>query len=655
MGGSRRGFLKLVGSTTVLAAGCAPDGLGRESANSTEHGADGTDYEFIVVGSGAGGGPLAANLARQGHRVLLLEAGRDRGDSLNYQVPAYHPKSTEDPTMRWDFFVKHYAEEARQAEDGKNTPKGVLYPRAGTLGGCTAHNAMITVLPHASDWDYVADLTGDDSWRPDEMRRYFEILERCEYLGKFDDPTGHGKNGWLATNRADPSIALGDVQLLTIVKAAAQTFAESQGNWLLGSLKELTSLMRRDLNSAAPDRDQREGLYTIPMATHGGRRIGPREYILKTVEEGYPLDVRTGALASRLLFDETPDDSGRLRAVAVEYLDGDHLYAADPQADASHGAPTVVVKATREIIVSAGAFNTPQLLKLSGIGPREELEALGIPVLVERPGVGTNLQDRYEVGIISELSKDFAALKGCTFGTDPATDPCLAKWQKGQGPYAANGTTVAIVVKSSPELPDPDLFVFGLPGYFKGYEPGYSEVVAADKHHFTWAVLKAHTKNTAGTVTLRSANPRDVPEIVFRYFDEGTTANGEDSADLEAVARGVELARAIGSRTDDLMWFGAFDEVFPGPQAKGPEQTRSFIKKEAWGHHASCTCPIGADDDPMAVLDSKLKVRGTTNLRVVDASVFPRIPGFFIVSSIYMVSEKATDEILAELGETRMF
>ena len=137
-----------------------------------------------MVGSGAGGGPVAAALARAGFEVLLLEAGSDRGAQLLYQVPVFHGLSTEDEAMRWDYFVQHYEDPARQRADSKYSTAhgGVLYPRAGTLGGCTAHNAMITVYPHNSDWDGIAEATGDKSWRAREMRRYFERLERCDYL-----------------------------------------------------------------------------------------------------------------------------------------------------------------------------------------------------------------------------------------------------------------------------------------------------------------------------------------------------------------------------------------------------------------------------------------------------------------------------------------
>lgn len=152
-------------------------------------------------------------------------------------------------------------------------------------------------------------------------------------------------------------------------------------------------------------------------------------------------------------------------------------------------------------------------------------------------------------------------------------------------------------------------------------------------------------------MTLESKDPRDVPNISFKYFDEGTKSAA--AADLDAVAAGVEFARAIGRKTNELLVSSELTEIVPGPEVASREAVKEFVKNEAWGHHASCTCKIGADDDETAVLDCKLLVRGTANLRVVDASVFPKIPGFFIVVPIYMVSEKATDVILEARGETR--
>ncbi|KAK9384580.1 GMC oxidoreductase-domain-containing protein [Lipomyces mesembrius] len=254
---------------------------------------------------------------------------------------------------------------------------------------------------------------------------------------------------------------------------------------------------------------------------------------------------------------------------------------------------------------------------------------------------------RYEIPVVYKTQDDFSMTAKCTFGKPG--DPGLEDWNHQRGPYLSNGLIFGIVKKSSQADFDPDLFIFGGPTFFRGYYPGYSELTTSDKRHFTWAVLKAHTHNQDGTVMLTSADPRDVPDIDFNNF---STTSGETQTaeqDLGAIAEGLVFAHRI---MDDVIPVatGPLEEVSPGRHLASTEQVKEFIKNEAWGHHASCSCPIGADGDPKAVLDSRFRVRGVSNLRVVDASVFPRIPGFFIVIPIYMVSEKATDVILEDIG-----
>ncbi|HEU5058496.1 MAG TPA: GMC family oxidoreductase [Kofleriaceae bacterium] len=624
--------------TSCSSDGSQPGGSSCVGAKCDDLGGTGGDFDYIIVGSGAGGGPLASRLARAGAKVLLLEAGADAGDKHNYQIQLRHPQATEDEDLAWWYFVDHYTDDQRAARDSKITPEGILYPRGGTLGGSTAVNAMITVLPKRSDWDRIAEITGDPAWSADSMTPYYDrVLE------------------WLDVQQPDAALARRDFRLLGILIAGVKEFVDTReggGDFnpldLFRDTKQLFNLLNRNINDGLRVGDT-EGVYTFPLATSGRRRNGTRERILSTAAEGFPLTVKTQALVTRVLFAEESDQDGKPRAIGVEFLDGARLYRADMVGtDDDPPSPTQVF-ARREVILSAGAFNSPQLLKLSGIGPREELDQHGIPVRVDLPGVGTNLQDRYEVGVVFDVERDFDLVDNCTF-LETDDDPCLVEWIRGGGPYGSNGSVASILMRSSPDRPEADLHIFGIPGTFKGYKPGYAEEGLADRHHFTWVILKGHTDNRGGTVKLRSADPRDRPDINFHYFDDGDVDQGQDVNDLTAMVDAIEFVRRVGQNTDDLPLFGAFREVWPGPGAASREQLGQWVKDEAWGHHASCSNPIGGDGDPMAVLDSRFRVRGVSGLRVVDASVFPRIPGTFIVLPIYMVSERAADVLLEDAG-----
>jgi choline dehydrogenase len=190
----------------------------------------------------------------------------------------------------------------------------------------------------------------------------------------------------------------------TLPAAAVEFVDDADDGWcdIIDDTKEILGVLTRDLKPAAAERDHAEGLYGIPLAMPDGARNGTREYILETVAAGVPLTVKTQAFVTRVLWDESKTEDGKLRAVGVELVEGRHLYGADPGAGDEQPSPQMQALAQREVILSAGAFNTPQLLLLSGVGPKEELERHGLPVNLESPGVGANLQDRYEVGMVSD-------------------------------------------------------------------------------------------------------------------------------------------------------------------------------------------------------------------------------------------------------------
>ncbi len=600
------------------------------------------EFEYIVIGTGAGGGPVAANLAKAGRRVLVLEAGGDGNNPrslFKYEVPGSDPRT--DPELGWAYWVNSRAKQADRERQHFYVPgKGLYYPRGTSIGGSTTVNAMIALYPDNGDWDAIAELTGDKSWNSSSMRDYFERLERVRYAEpQPGNPERHGYKGWLPLEMVGTKNNLFKDKWLT--NYVVTRIRHEQNGGLFEEAARTDQDFRVDPNDWSFVSSRSTGLADPPRSAEDGARRGTRELLLRTAAR-FPqnLKIRTDCLVTRLLF----HDVHRTRVVGVEYLEGPHLYGASFLAEEFSSRPGVPREAfvTREVILSAGAFNSPQVLMLSGIGPEEELKKHNIPVRVKLPGVGKNLQDRLETGVVCKIPFLPSLYKGCTWGAEG--DPCFLEFEK-KVPDSAYRSHLSrqmyMIKRSSSDREVPNLVIFGFTGTFRGY---YYPTMAppSDPESFTWFTLSGHTQNTGGTVTLKSSSPRDTPEINFNNFEDGNDSKGQD---IEALLRGVKMARKMAALGADG---SAEGEMSPGPDCKTDDDLRQFIKNEAWGHHASCTNKMGQASDPMAVVDSNFKVHGTQGLRIVDASVFHKIPGLFIVIPIYMIAEKASDVILKD-------
>ncbi|KAF6814068.1 choline dehydrogenase [Colletotrichum sojae] len=580
-------------------------------------------YEYIVVGSGPGGGPLAANLARAGHSVLLVEAGDDQADNPNSYMVYNNTPAINDPLTRWDYFVSRDTPEiddlyefttwrttAGELYVGLDPPAGserlgVYYPRAGTLGGCAMHNAASISLPADVDWQDIADLTGDDSWSPANMRQYLVRLERCNYLANGSTPS-HGFTGYIDTSQADYSWALNDSDYLsTLARYSSQALGSSSNL----TTTEVAQLLGRDINEDTSERDNTLGVFTPHTHSRNGVRSSPSNYIRATVadERNFPLTLQLNTLATKVIFDKsTIGNNKRPRAIGVEYLEGQSLFSADPRYNSSASGTPGRAFASKEVIIAGGVFNSPHLLKLSGIGPAAELSELGIPVVRDLPGVGTNMHDNYEAVIYGTFEKPVVGFYDMFMRTS------VAERTRDLHFYCGS---------------------FNFIGFFPGM-PGFNE------NEFECGFMQLHPRNINGSVTLRSTDPRDAPRVHLGFF------GGGDDADLDSMVEGINLARSVLTNLTG----NAFTEHRPCRQGAScsDEAQKAFLRAQTYSHHVSGSCAIGAAEDPMAVLDSKFRVRGVEGLRVVDGSVFPVQPGELPSVPTFMLSEKALDDILRD-------
>lgn len=350
------------------------------------------------------------------------------------------------------------------------------------------------------------------------------------------------------------------------------------------------------------------GFFQVTQSPLGGRRGSAGTDFLDEALARPNLTVKTGALASRVLF------SGKT-ATGVEYT------------RASRGGERHTLHASREVILSAGTINSPQLLQLSGVGPRGELEAQGISVVHELPGVGENLQDHPDILIRSR------SLQRASFSLQPGpyTASFVRRFLSRSEPFIYTLTDCGAFVRSDPSEPRPDL---QLQFAAVRMEPHGRGLFTPARFGFVLHVCHMRPKSR-GRVRLRSADPFDAPIIEARYFEE--------ESDLEGLVKGLKIGRRVLSQPA-MAPFVAEEEI-PGPDVRTDDELRAFLRRRVETvYHTASGCKMGEDE--LAVVDPELRVHGLERLRVIDASIMPVIPSSNIHAPTVMVAERGAQMIL---------
>jgi choline dehydrogenase len=524
-------------------------------------------FDYVIVGAGSAGCVLADRLTEDGKSsVLLLEyGGSDRSLWIQMPTALSIPMNME----RYDW--RYYTEPEPHLNNRRlHTPRGKV------LGGSSSINGLVYVRGNALDYEGW-EARGAEGWGYRDVLPYFKRAEG-RAAGGDDYRGGQGK---LATQRG----------LLTNPLHAA---------WLAAG-REAGYPATEDMNGF-----QQEGFGYMDMTVGDGRRCSAANAYLRPAMRRSNLEVRTRALATRLLFE------GR-RAVGLRYRRGDMRHQ---------------VVARREVIVCAGPINSPQLLKLSGVGPAEELAELGINVVKDAPGVGENLQDHLEfyfqvasrepVTLYSQMSLWRRALIG-------------ARWLLTHGGIgSSNHFETGGFIRSRAGVPYPDIQFHFLP-----LAVSYDGSSLAREHGFQAHVGPMRSRSH-GHVRLRTAEPMDKPKISFNYM-----SREEDWVEMRACVR---LTREIFAQPAFDRYRGR--EIQPGAQVTSDAQIDEFIRARVESaYHPSCTCRMGAPSDPMAVVDPQARVIGLEGLRVVDSSIMPAITTGNLNAPTIMLAEKAADHI----------
>lgn len=526
--------------------------------------------DYVIIGAGSAGCAMAYRLAEAGKQVLVIEeGGSDAGPFINMPAALSYPMNM----ARYDWGLKTEPE-PHLGNRRLATPRGKV------IGGSSSINGMIYVRGHALDFDHWKD-AGADGWGFADVLPYYKRLENWTDGGHGGDPSWRGTDGPLHVSRGPRKNPL------------TQAFVTAGG--------QAGYPITTDYNGA-----QQEGFSPFDATIHNGKRWSAASAYLNPALER-PNCRLLHALARRVIIKD-----GRATGVEVE-----------------RKGQIEVIGANAEVIIAASAINSPKILMHSGIGPAQHLQDHDIPVVVDRQGVGQNLQDHLEMYIQQAAIQPVSLAKHWNLFSKALIGAQWLFTRTGLG--ASNQFESCGFIRSQAGVQYPDIQFHFLPIAIR-----YDGQVAPEGHGFQAHVGPMRSKSR-GAITLKSNDPNAAPRIFFNYM-----SHDDDWADFR---RCIRLTREIFAQEAFTPYRG--HEIQPGDAAQSDDQLDAAIREHAESAYHPCgTCKMGRRDDPMAVVDPECRVIGVDRLRVADSSIFPRITNGNLNGPSIMTGEKAADHIL---------